>query len=222
MKMFELLPRPLGSIFRKLTHFTCNSPMWLSRRILSVLFLPAARSRPCRPSAFPGRRRTNPWRGGPRCRWIRLGRVNRRGASARWIRLGRGPRRHGPRCSLRLCGLASRFWAMPRRPVADGRRRCVVAMVPVPDMPWRRRRWRRRRDINDCRFHGDRCHISVARRIAAPHIRRIGRVGGAVARSIALADAASPENPKCRECERCKQFVVVVHDACPSCRLSDI
>ncbi len=25
MKMFELLPRPLGSIFRKLTHFTCNS-----------------------------------------------------------------------------------------------------------------------------------------------------------------------------------------------------
>ena len=26
MKMFELLPRPLGSIFRKLTHFTCNSP----------------------------------------------------------------------------------------------------------------------------------------------------------------------------------------------------
>ena len=26
MKMFELLPRPLGSIFRELTHFTCNSP----------------------------------------------------------------------------------------------------------------------------------------------------------------------------------------------------
>ena len=26
MKMFELLPKPLGSIFRKLTHFTCNSP----------------------------------------------------------------------------------------------------------------------------------------------------------------------------------------------------
>ena len=26
MKMFELLPRPLGSIFRKLTHLTCNSP----------------------------------------------------------------------------------------------------------------------------------------------------------------------------------------------------
>ena len=25
MKMFELLPRPLGSIFRKLTHFACNS-----------------------------------------------------------------------------------------------------------------------------------------------------------------------------------------------------
>ena len=25
MKMFELLPRPLGSIFRRLTHFTCNS-----------------------------------------------------------------------------------------------------------------------------------------------------------------------------------------------------
>ena len=25
MKMFELLPRPLGSIFRKLTHLTCNS-----------------------------------------------------------------------------------------------------------------------------------------------------------------------------------------------------
>ena len=26
MKVFELLPRPLGNIFRKLTHFTCNSP----------------------------------------------------------------------------------------------------------------------------------------------------------------------------------------------------
>ena len=26
MKMFELLPRPLGAIFRKLTHLTCNSP----------------------------------------------------------------------------------------------------------------------------------------------------------------------------------------------------
>ena len=25
MKMFELLPSPFGSIFRKLTHFTCNS-----------------------------------------------------------------------------------------------------------------------------------------------------------------------------------------------------
>ena len=25
MRMFELLPRPLGSIFRKLTHLTCNS-----------------------------------------------------------------------------------------------------------------------------------------------------------------------------------------------------
>ena len=32
MKMFELLPRPLGSIFRKLTHFTCNSPLHLRRR----------------------------------------------------------------------------------------------------------------------------------------------------------------------------------------------
>ena len=29
MKMFELLPRPLGSIFRKLTHLTCNSPYQL-------------------------------------------------------------------------------------------------------------------------------------------------------------------------------------------------
>ncbi len=26
MKVFELLPRPLGTIFRKLTHFACNSP----------------------------------------------------------------------------------------------------------------------------------------------------------------------------------------------------
>ena len=26
MKMFELLPRPLGPIFRKLTHLTCNLP----------------------------------------------------------------------------------------------------------------------------------------------------------------------------------------------------
>ena len=27
MKVFELLPRPLGNIFRKLTHLTCNSPL---------------------------------------------------------------------------------------------------------------------------------------------------------------------------------------------------
>ena len=26
MKVFELLPRPLGKVFRKLTHLTCNSP----------------------------------------------------------------------------------------------------------------------------------------------------------------------------------------------------
>ena len=26
MKVFELLPKPLGKIFRKLTHLTCNSP----------------------------------------------------------------------------------------------------------------------------------------------------------------------------------------------------
>ena len=26
MRMFELLPRPLGAIFRKLTHLTCNLP----------------------------------------------------------------------------------------------------------------------------------------------------------------------------------------------------
>ena len=26
MKVFKLLPKPLGNIFRKLTHFTCNSP----------------------------------------------------------------------------------------------------------------------------------------------------------------------------------------------------
>ena len=32
MKMFELLPRPLGSIFRKLTHFTCNSPLNAKRK----------------------------------------------------------------------------------------------------------------------------------------------------------------------------------------------
>ena len=28
MKVFELLPRPLGKVFRKLTHLTCNSPLW--------------------------------------------------------------------------------------------------------------------------------------------------------------------------------------------------
>ena len=28
MKVFEMLPRPLGYIFRKLTHFACNSPNW--------------------------------------------------------------------------------------------------------------------------------------------------------------------------------------------------
>ena len=32
MKMFELLPRPLGSIFRKLTHLTCNSRASCRRR----------------------------------------------------------------------------------------------------------------------------------------------------------------------------------------------
>ena len=43
MKMFELLPRPLGSIFRKLTPLTCNSPgakkdaAELPRLCLSVL-----------------------------------------------------------------------------------------------------------------------------------------------------------------------------------------
>ena len=30
MRMFELLPRPLGAIFRKLTHLTCNLP-WEDR-----------------------------------------------------------------------------------------------------------------------------------------------------------------------------------------------
>jgi len=40
MKMFELLPRPLGSIFRKLTHLTCNSPakecpIWLGAPSIS-------------------------------------------------------------------------------------------------------------------------------------------------------------------------------------------
>ena len=28
MKVFELLPKPLGKIFRKLTHLTCNSPLY--------------------------------------------------------------------------------------------------------------------------------------------------------------------------------------------------
>ena len=27
MRMFELLPRPLGNIFRNLTHLACNSPI---------------------------------------------------------------------------------------------------------------------------------------------------------------------------------------------------
>ena len=35
MKVFELLPRPLGNIFRKLTHFTCNSPS--ADQIVAVL-----------------------------------------------------------------------------------------------------------------------------------------------------------------------------------------
>ena len=40
MKMFELLPRPLGSIFRKLTHLTCNSrPIFHLRRICRAKFL---------------------------------------------------------------------------------------------------------------------------------------------------------------------------------------
>jgi len=39
MKMFELLPRPLGSIFRKLTHLTCNSPL---PRILPCAALPSS------------------------------------------------------------------------------------------------------------------------------------------------------------------------------------
>ena len=35
MKVFELLPRPIGNIFRKLTHFTCNSPA-CPRRVLQA------------------------------------------------------------------------------------------------------------------------------------------------------------------------------------------
>ena len=36
MRMFELLPRPLGSIFRKLTHFACNSPLSIRYSTLTV------------------------------------------------------------------------------------------------------------------------------------------------------------------------------------------
>ena len=38
MKVFELLPRPLGNIFRKLTHLTCNSPLLLARVFTAELF----------------------------------------------------------------------------------------------------------------------------------------------------------------------------------------
>ncbi len=38
MKLFELLPRPLGSIFRKLTHFTCNSRKERLRTVRSYGF----------------------------------------------------------------------------------------------------------------------------------------------------------------------------------------
>ena len=37
MKVFELLPRPLGKIFRKLTHLPCNSPLRWSLPIFRTL-----------------------------------------------------------------------------------------------------------------------------------------------------------------------------------------
>ena len=40
MKVFELLPRPLGNIFRKLTHLTCNSPQWCITDIFQFLISP--------------------------------------------------------------------------------------------------------------------------------------------------------------------------------------
>ena len=42
MKMFELLPKPLGAIFRKLTHFICNSRV--ERRICHRSYDPIGQS----------------------------------------------------------------------------------------------------------------------------------------------------------------------------------
>ena len=41
MKVFELLPKPLGNIFRKLTHFTCNSPNGRLIHGMGVTVVPA-------------------------------------------------------------------------------------------------------------------------------------------------------------------------------------
>ena len=53
MKMFELLPRPLGSIFRKLTHFACNS------REHTAEIHPSAHKQSARSASTP----RSPWRG---------------------------------------------------------------------------------------------------------------------------------------------------------------
>ena len=37
MKVFELLPRPLGNIFRKLTHLPCNSPLEVRRYLYKIM-----------------------------------------------------------------------------------------------------------------------------------------------------------------------------------------
>ncbi len=35
--MFELLPKPLGSLFRKLTHFACNSPKTKTQCVTDIM-----------------------------------------------------------------------------------------------------------------------------------------------------------------------------------------
>ena len=56
MKVFELLPRPLGNIFRKLTHLPCNSrqSVWRSMRKARFALKPLRQTlRPLRPLRLP-------------------------------------------------------------------------------------------------------------------------------------------------------------------------
>ena len=179
--------------------------------------LPAAGSASGRPATLRGYGGTSLGRGGMSCCRLRLGRGLRR-VRTRSRRLGccRAPRRR-----LRLRRLAGHRRRMSRRPMANGRLRCVMFMIPMPDMPWWWRR-RRGRDIDNSGLDGER--RIIAGRIAFRVDRRgdiAARVAGVVGGEVSVADATRGQKPKRRKGERCK-CLVVVHGALPSCRIADI